>query len=146
MFNEISSKTIYIRSMCSFYPLSSTSPHDTLSIAADPKLSCRLAPIAVTPGSFNLRGSQTLINWFPENNTVGLALLGIANPTLISLYPTFYGMTSASLWVQTKVGANTAFYVSSTSTTASMHVSHVCVARCCHNVCGLLASRPELRG
>jgi hypothetical protein len=66
----------------------------------------------VTPNSFNVRGSASQIKYFPDNNTVALGLLGIAGPTLTSLYPTFYGMYSMSLWVNTKIGVNTAFYVS----------------------------------
>jgi hypothetical protein len=102
--------------------------------AADPTSSCRLASIAMTPTSFNIRGSSSLIKWFPANNTVGLALQGIANPTLITLYPNTYGMISASLWVNTKVGINTAFYVSNAfhavyASCASL-ASHA--SGCCH--------------
>jgi hypothetical protein len=103
---------------------------------ADPKSSCRLAPIAVTPSSFNVRGSATQVKYFAENNTVGLSLLGIAGPTLTSLYPTFYGMYSMSLWVNTKNGVNTAFYVSAAVDPAkhayrqpSRHESHIQIAR-----------------
>lgn len=72
----------------------------------------------MTPSSFNVRGSASQVKYFAENNTVALALMGIAGPTLTSLYPTFYGMYSMSLWVNTKNGVNTAFYVSDTAAPA----------------------------
>jgi hypothetical protein len=103
-----------------------------LPLDADPKVSCRLAPIAVTPSSFNVRGPQSLIKWYPENNTVSLALLGIANPTLITMYPNIYGMTSASLWVNTKVGINTAFYVSATCGSGRCQAGCLTAKMCCH--------------
>jgi hypothetical protein len=90
----------------------------------------------VTPSSFNVRGSAAQVKYFAENNTVGLSLLGIAGPTLTSLYPTFYGMYSMSLWVNTKNGVNTAFYVSAAVDPAkhayrqpSRHESHIQTAR-----------------
>jgi hypothetical protein len=83
--------------------------------AADPKAACRLAPIPVTPSAFSVRGSQTQIKYYAENNTVGLALVGIAGPTLTSLYPTFYGMYSIQMQINELVGINSAFYVSSSA-------------------------------
>lgn len=87
--------------------------------AADTQTSCRLAPVPVTRDAFNARGSSSLIDWQPANNTVGVALSGIAGGTITSLYKTHYGMYSAYIKANTKLGVVTAFYVS--------HHAHACV-------------------